>query len=653
MTLDADAGEGAVEHGHEQQREDGGDGEATDDGDTHRAPHLGALPPAEGHRHHAEDGRHGRHQHGAQAALASRHHGVLHRPTALAAEGDVVDQHDAVLDHDADQHDGAEEAHHVQCRPRQEEGHQHAAHRKGHGEHDDEGVRQRLELRRHDDEDEHNDEQGQDAEVGEGVLLILVRARDLDLHIARRLHAIDQLFPFGHDPAQRRARLRHSGDGHDAFAILALDGGRGEALHHGAHVAHPHGAALVVVDADVFNVLKAGAILRCVAHDDVRLRALLPILRGGVAIDAVAQVRAGGGEVEALHGELLAVEVHLILGQVIAAADVHLRDAIELQQLRAQLLRQLVGRGHVVAIDLKVGRSLPAHAAVFAAGHDFRLRELGVRLQVVAHHVADHRLRSFAFTGFRKAKVEGNDVGAVVAYRGEGVRGVGLPHGIAANGDLGVLLQPLRRQFGGQLLGYLLACAHGQFQLGGDVAVVLLGEELAADEARAEQTEYEEGNAHEYHEPPVAYGPTKEARVARIKGVEGALDGAIERSEELRGFTLQTQQARAKHRREREGGHGGNDHDDAHHPAQLLEEYTRHARDHRQGEEDGDHRQRGSDDGDGHLVRAVHSRLRRRRAALNVRRDVLQDHDGVVHHHTDGDGERGERDDVDRVARDG
>ena len=31
--------------------------------------------------------------------------------------------------------------------------------------------------------------------------------------------------------------------------------------------------------------------------------------------------------------------------------------------------------------------------------------------------------------------------------------------------------------------------------------------------------------------------------------------------------------------------------------------------------------------------------------------DILQYHDGIVHDHTDGDGERTERDDVDGTAR--
>ena len=38
--------------------------------------------------------------------------------------------------------------------------------------------------------------------------------------------------------------------------------------------------------------------------------------------------------------------------------------------------------------------------------------------------------------------------------------------------------------------------------------------------------------------------------------------------------------------------------------------------------------------------------------ALDVRRDILQYHDSIVDDHTDGDGERGERYDVQRVPRD-
>ncbi len=56
----------------------------------------------------------------------------------------------------------------------------------------------------------------------------------------------------------------------------------------------------------------------------------------------------------------------------------------------------------------------------------------------------------------------------------------------------------------------------------------------------------------------------------------------------------------------------------------------------------------GGDDRQPHLVGGVDGRLLGIRTALDVGGDVLEHHDGVVDDHTDGDGERRERDDVER-----
>ena len=46
----------------------------------------------------------------------------------------------------------------------------------------------------------------------------------------------------------------------------------------------------------------------------------------------------------------------------------------------------------------------------------------------------------------------------------------------------------------------------------------------------------------------------------------------------------------------------------------------------------------------------MNGRLIGRRASLDMRRNVFEHYDGVVYHHSDGDGERRKRDDVDRVT---
>ena len=113
---------------------------------------------------------------------------------------------------------------------------------------------------------------------------------------------------------------------------------------------------------------------------------------------------------------------------------------------------------------------------------------------------------------------------------------------------------------------------------------------------------------------------------------------------------LQAQHLRAEHWREREGGHRGNRHDDTHHPSELLEEHTRHTAHHRQREEHGNHGERRSNNGYSHLVRSVDGSLLRRRPSLDVRGDVFEHHNGIIHNVTNGDGQTRQGNHVERTA---
>ena len=113
LVFDTSRSEYAVEHGHEEQCEDSRECKTTDNGSTHRAPHLGALACTDSHRHHAEDGGEGSHHHRTQTRLTAVDNGAAYRHTALAVERDIVDEHDTVLHHDTDKHDGADHTHHI------------------------------------------------------------------------------------------------------------------------------------------------------------------------------------------------------------------------------------------------------------------------------------------------------------------------------------------------------------------------------------------------------------------------------------------------------------------------------------------------------------------------------------------------------------
>ena len=98
---------------------------------------------------------------------------------------------------------------------------------------------------------------------------------------------------------------------------------------------------------------------------------------------------------------------------------------------------------------------------------------------------------------------------------------------------------------------------------------------------------------------------------------------------------LEAQELRAEHRDQGERTDGRNDHDDTCDPSQLLEHESGQTLYHGKREEHGKHGQGRSNNGDTHLLGRMDSSLLRFRTSFKVSRNVLQNHDGIIHHHTD------------------
>ena len=79
-----------------------------------------------------------------------------------------------------------------------------------------------------------------------------------------------------------------------------------------------------------------------------------------------------------------------------------------------------------------------------------------------------------------------------------------------------------------------------------------------------------------------------------------------------------------------------------------MEHDTCHAVEHRQRNEYGYQYQSGSNDRYPYFVGGIDSCFVRVFTTFDMSGDILQNDDGIVHHHTDGDGERTEGDDVKR-----
>ena len=113
---------------------------------------------------------------------------------------------------------------------------------------------------------------------------------------------------------------------------------------------------------------------------------------------------------------------------------------------------------------------------------------------------------------------------------------------------------------------------------------------------------------------------------------------------------LGTQQFGTKHRGQCNGYAGGSTYHNGHNPTQRLEHDTGNAVEQRKRYEHHDNHQRGGQYRHPNLVGGVQGRLTRIGTPVNVPRNILQHHDGVIDHHTDGDGERAKRNDVDGAA---
>ncbi len=84
--------------------------------DCQRLQHLRSGAKCEGQRQHAADGRHCRHHDRTQPPLCRMQHRLTRRRALSPIVLVRIQQQDAVLRHDADDHDQAHERRHVEVR---------------------------------------------------------------------------------------------------------------------------------------------------------------------------------------------------------------------------------------------------------------------------------------------------------------------------------------------------------------------------------------------------------------------------------------------------------------------------------------------------------------------------------------------------------
>ena len=219
-------------------------------------------------------------------------------------------------------------------------------------------------------------------------------------------------------------------------------------------------------------------------------------------------------------------------------------------------------------------------------------------------------------------------------------------------------------QHTGELSGLLHTGTLQQLHVDGQTTIIRRCHEVRTDKASKHRNQ---GNAEECHNTQhrqllVGQTPTQQVRIGGIQLIQEShhrifvrkflrillLDNQITIFIHLNGLRLQ--QLGAKHRHKGDSHQSGGTADDRHDPTQLLEQDTGDTRQHRQRHEHRTDHQRRGDHGYPHLVRRIDGRLTRVRASVDMRGDVLQDHNGIVHHHTHGNGKGTEGDDVQRTV---
>ena len=188
--------------------------QAADHADAQRPAKLGADAGADGQRDAAQQRGHGGHHDGTEAQQAGFVDGVGGVLAVLAfAFQREVHHHDAVLLHDADEQDDADDGHHAQILVEQHERQQRAHAGRGQGGKNRDGVNEAFVQ--HAEHDVDRDQRGQDQQrlVGQRVLERGGRALEAGLQAGRHVHLLLHLVDGGRwrCPARRcGARLKET-----------------------------------------------------------------------------------------------------------------------------------------------------------------------------------------------------------------------------------------------------------------------------------------------------------------------------------------------------------------------------------------------------------------------------------------------------------
>ncbi len=144
---------------------------------------------------------------------------LLDRPALVADLIGEFDDQNAVLGRDTDQHDDTDLTIDVQRVVEDIEPHQGAGHGERHGQHDDEGVDEALELRRQHQEHDQKRQSEEEIDRVRGILVVAGVALVIDPGVGHARVGFDDVFQIIQRLAELIARREIGGDGDRAIAV--------------------------------------------------------------------------------------------------------------------------------------------------------------------------------------------------------------------------------------------------------------------------------------------------------------------------------------------------------------------------------------------------------------------------------------------------
>ena len=557
----------------------------------------------------------------------------------------VIDQHDGVVHHDADQYDHPEEALHVERRARDHQHGDHADRRERNREQDDERVAQRLELRRHHHVDQHQRQNGGERQFAERLLLVLPFASEPDLVAVRDGDAGHLHAQVPDDAAQIPVRDR-AGNVQDALLVHPADLHRAFLAVQPDHVVGVDQLAARRPQRDAPHLRQFQPVFLPQPDDDVVLVALFPIERGAAAADRSFQ---GVGHLLNGHAHargLEAVDANHHLGRSGLSADLGLRHARHRQHGVAHPQGDFVGRFGRIAADRNLQAVIgPAPAA--APPSEIAARDPRAQLHAGGHghehgpqHVGDLAGRTIALRLIDERDSQLADMRGDGAERAVAAR---LGHDVVR---LGNPFHDDRLHAVDDLLGHFSPRAGLEFEIDPDLALVDLRLELDADESGQPDRTAEQGYGSRGHHDAIPQRPADPVGITRRKALH-RLFGVLH---DPHSAPAAPDVARAQGRHHRQRDRQRTQQRKTDHVRQLLERLRGVPADEHHGNEDCDGRQRRRADRHGHLAASGQGRLAGFQSLLAVAVDVLQNDDRVVDEHADAQGQAAERDGIQREA---